>query len=211
MTHQKWQWESQNSNWLNGENNNSAPASHILRCCRYTIMTWKCLISHFTEDVNQSFFLFLKFNMVLKNSTPGEFAGIIAIEIERMQIPFFAAVTVVVSWTPYWPNWISITSRKAFDFCWSYCSWGLNEDLLSDWNIYLRDLVGGFKFLSIQPTRIYEAKKEMSRKNSSRKRCQNSETTLATTILIPRDRSFIFQQVGWAGGIWVGACQKIWL
>lgn len=36
-------------------------------------------------------------DMVLKNSTPGEFAGIIVIEIERMQIPFFAAVTVVVS------------------------------------------------------------------------------------------------------------------
>lgn len=45
----------------------------------------------------KSFFLFLKFDdMVLKNSTPGEFAGIIATEIERIQIPFFAAITVVV-------------------------------------------------------------------------------------------------------------------
>ena len=45
----------------------------------------------------KSSFLFLKLDMVLKNSTVGQSVGIIMIEIERIQIPFFADITVMVS------------------------------------------------------------------------------------------------------------------
>ena len=65
-------------------------------------------MSRFMEDVNKqrrNLFLFLYLDMVPRNSTPGGFAyiwqskwvGIIAIKIERKQIPFLSDVLIAVA------------------------------------------------------------------------------------------------------------------
>ena len=73
-----------------------------------TTTTWKCLISHFMEDVTSNdeiLFLFLSLAMVPWNSASGGFVynwqskwvGIIAIKTERTQIHFLSDVLVTIT------------------------------------------------------------------------------------------------------------------
>ena len=98
-----------NENRFNNQNNNFARASRFFCTflCRHSTTTaWKCLISHFTEEVlkrRRNYSLFLNSDMVLRNSTLGGFTyvwqswwlGGIVMKIERTEIHFFAAVAVL--------------------------------------------------------------------------------------------------------------------
>ena len=104
------QRERQINNRFYKQNNNlaCAPRFFVHFFARfYTTTNWKCLISHFMEDVTSDDkiqFLFLYLDMVPRDSTPGGFAnvwqskwvGIIAIKTERTQIHFLSDILLIL-------------------------------------------------------------------------------------------------------------------
>ena len=105
MPRQQWQRDRKKNNRFNEQNNNFARASRFFVhfICRHcTTTTWKCLTAHFyggrklvTSD-DEIFLLFMNLHVVLRNSTPAEFAyiwqsryiAIIPIKILNLQFTF---------------------------------------------------------------------------------------------------------------------------